>query len=79
MVAVAVAVPLLHSGRDRGDVRRAGVVEPDGVALTGIARLIDEGVIRVRIAGTFALSDAAAAHRELEKGSTFGKIVLTAR
>ena len=53
------------------------LVEPVGVALTGLARLIDEDVLTVRIAGTFPLEDAAAAHRELEKGSTFGKLVLT--
>jgi NADPH:quinone reductase-like Zn-dependent oxidoreductase len=53
------------------------LVEPDGVALTGIARLIDEDTLTVRVAGTFPLEDAAAAHRELEKGSTFGKFVLT--
>ena len=53
------------------------LVEPDGVALTGLARLLAEDVLTVRIAGTFALEDAAAAHRELEKGSTFGKLVLT--
>ncbi|MFC5137078.1 NADP-dependent oxidoreductase [Actinomycetospora rhizophila] len=53
------------------------LVEPDGVALTGIARLIAEGTLTVRVAGTYALEDAASAHRELEKGSTFGKLVLT--
>ncbi len=53
------------------------LVEPDGVALTGLARLLAEDVLTVRIAGTFALEDAAVAHRELEKGSTFGKLVLT--
>ncbi|WP_337993820.1 NADP-dependent oxidoreductase [Actinomycetospora straminea] len=53
------------------------LVEPDGVALTGIARLIAEDVLTVRIAGTFPLEEAAAAHRELEKGSTAGKLVLT--
>ena len=53
------------------------LVEPDGVALTGIARLLAEDALTVCVAGTFALEDVAAAHRELEKGSTLGKIVLT--
>ncbi|TDQ61243.1 NADPH:quinone reductase-like Zn-dependent oxidoreductase [Actinomycetospora succinea] len=53
------------------------LVEPDGIALTGIARLLAEGALSVRVAGTFPLEEAASAHRELEKGSTFGKLVLT--
>lgn len=53
------------------------LVEPDGVALTGIARLMEEGNLHVRIAGQYALDDVVDAHRALDTGSTFGKLVLT--
>jgi NADPH:quinone reductase-like Zn-dependent oxidoreductase len=79
LVCVPSGVPegLTEQARAEGKRVTDFLVEPDGVALTGIARLIDEDVLTVRIAGTYPLEDAAAAHRELEKGSTFGKLVLT--
>lgn len=51
-------------------------VVPDGSALATIARLLDSGAVRVFVDRVFDLEDAAAAHRELEKGHTRGKIVL---
>jgi len=79
LVCVPSGVPEGLTERAHAEGKRVTdfLVEPDGVALTGIARLIDEDVLTVRIAGTFPLEDAAAAHHELEKGSTFGKLVLT--
>ncbi|MDD7919934.1 NADP-dependent oxidoreductase [Actinomycetospora callitridis] len=79
LVCVPSGVPEGLTARAHAEGKRVTdfLVEPDGVALTGIARLIDEDVLTVRIAGTFRLEDAAAAHHELEKGSTFGKLVLT--
>ncbi|BCJ32860.1 NADPH:quinone reductase [Actinocatenispora thailandica] len=59
-------------------VRAATVlVEPDGAALTQLSRLVDEGRLRVRVAATFPLAEAASAHRLGEQGRTLGKIVLT--
>lgn len=79
LVCVPSGVPegLTEQAQAEGKRVTDFLVEPDGVALTGIARLIAEGTLTVRIAGTYALEDAASAHRELEKGSTFGKLVLT--
>ena len=37
---------------------------------------ITEGALNVRVGGTFALSDAAEAHRELEGRRTTGKVLL---
>ena len=51
-------------------------VVPDGGALATIGRLLDSGAVRVFIDRVFDLDDAAAAHSELEKAHTRGKIVL---
>lgn len=51
-------------------------VVPDGVALATIGRLLDSGAVRVYVDKVFDLRDAAAAHAELERGHTRGKIVL---
>jgi len=41
-----------------------------------LARLAEEGKLRVVVAATYALAEAAAAHRALATGHTHGKIVL---
>ena len=41
-----------------------------------LVRLVEEGAIEIRVASTYPLADAAAAHRELASGHTHGKIVL---
>lgn len=51
-------------------------VIPDGSVLATIARLLDSGAIQVYIDRVFELSDAAEAHRELERGHARGKLVL---
>jgi NADPH:quinone reductase-like Zn-dependent oxidoreductase len=51
-------------------------VTPDGSALATIGRLLDSGAVQVYIDRVFDLNDAAAAHAELERGHTRGKIVL---
>jgi NADPH:quinone reductase-like Zn-dependent oxidoreductase len=53
------------------------LVEPDGVALTTIAGLIDAGEVTVEVEETFPLERAGAAHARVEAGRTRGKIVLT--
>jgi NADPH:quinone reductase len=41
-----------------------------------LARLVDEGKLRVVVAATYPLAEAAAAHRALAAGHTHGKIIL---
>lgn len=52
-------------------------VTPDGGVLSTLARLLDSGAIQVYIDRVIALADAAEAHREIERGHTRGKVVLT--
>ena len=52
-------------------------VIPDGGVLATIGRLLESGAIQVYIDRVFPLAEAAQAHRELEKGHTRGKIVLS--
>lgn len=51
-------------------------VTPDGTTLATIARLLESRAIAVFLGGVYDLADAAAAHRELERGHARGKIVL---
>lgn len=51
-------------------------VAPDGASLAVIARLLESGDVRVHVDRVFDLADAAAAHEQLERGHTRGKIVL---
>jgi NADPH:quinone reductase-like Zn-dependent oxidoreductase len=58
--------------------RFAGIaVEPDHVGLEALTELVEAGKLRVHVDQTFALEDAAKAHRVLESGRVQGKIVLT--
>ncbi|RKS93247.1 NADPH:quinone reductase-like Zn-dependent oxidoreductase [Microbacterium sp. AG790] len=52
-------------------------VVPDGSVLATLARLLDSGAIRVFVDRVYDLGDAEAAHREIERGHTRGKIVLS--
>jgi NADPH:quinone reductase-like Zn-dependent oxidoreductase len=51
-------------------------VSPSASTLEVITRLIEAGDVRVHVDEVFPLSDAAEAHRALERGHTRGKIVL---
>ncbi|MFE6405339.1 NADP-dependent oxidoreductase [Streptomyces sp. NPDC057837] len=57
---------------------RTGAVEvsADGARLAELVRLVDEGVLATRVAGTFALDDAAKAHALLDGGGVRGRLVL---
>ncbi len=63
--------------------RAAGVrvldmlVEPDHHGLEQLTDLVESGQLRVEIAATFPLADAAKAHEVGEAGRTRGKLVLT--
>lgn len=52
-------------------------VRPDSADLAELADLAARGVVRVEIARTFPLEEAAEAYRALETGHTRGKIVVT--
>jgi NADPH:quinone reductase-like Zn-dependent oxidoreductase len=53
------------------------LVEPDRAGLKALADLVRRGALRVEIAATFPLGEAATAHELGETGRTQGKIVLT--
>ena len=52
------------------------LVEPDRLALSAIADLVERGELRVQIDSVFPLAEAAAAHRHGETNRATGKIVL---
>ena len=52
-------------------------VHADTEHLVELARLIDDGLVRVPVAGQFALDQVADAHRMIEDGHVHGKVVLT--
>lgn len=52
-------------------------VRPDAAQLGELAQLAAAGDLRVEIASTYPLDEAAAAYAELEEGHTRGKIVVT--
>lgn len=52
-------------------------VRANGAQLAELARLLDEGTLRVAVDSTFALADAAKAHERAARGHIQGKIVLT--
>ncbi|MET9873037.1 NADP-dependent oxidoreductase [Actinacidiphila glaucinigra] len=75
-----IGVPELRAEAERRGVRATGMlVEADHAGMTAVARLIEEGALRVTVAETFPLSEAAKAHASLETGRTTGKLVLTVR
>lgn len=61
--------PMLDSLIDEQD-RQAKILQQ-------CTRLIDRGSLKIDLAKTFPLAEAAAAHQLLEQGSTTGKLVLT--
>lgn len=65
-----------RAARDRGVALRRIVVEPSEAGMARIARWVELGALRARVGRTFALRDAAEAHRAGERGGVGGKIVL---
>ncbi|MDD7943019.1 NADP-dependent oxidoreductase [Microbacterium sp. NE2HP2] len=59
-------------------VRATGYkVIPDGSVLATLGRLLDSGAIQVFVDSVHDLADVAAAHIEVERGHSRGKVVLT--
>lgn len=48
----------------------------DGARLAELVRLVEEGVLTLRVAETYALDEAAKAHARLAEGGVRGRIVL---
>ncbi|CCE07023.1 Alcohol dehydrogenase zinc-binding domain protein [Bradyrhizobium sp. STM 3843] len=73
--------PLGFSGAEEaaklGITVSATQVRSSGAQLAEIARVLDDGTIRVAIDSTFPLADARKAHERAAKGHIQGKIVLT--
>lgn len=66
----------LKSEVEAGGRRFLGItVEPDAAGLEALARLVDEGKLRVHVEQSFPLAEAARAHAALS-GSVTGKLVL---
>ncbi|MGW1782676.1 zinc-binding dehydrogenase [Streptomyces sp. NPDC002143] len=74
--AFAGMIPGAQPASVRG-VRTAAVeVAADGARLAELVRLVDDGVLTLRVAETFALADAAKAHARLAEGGIRGRLVL---
>ncbi|HEX4791542.1 MAG TPA: NADP-dependent oxidoreductase [Actinospica sp.] len=71
-----VSAAAAEAARERGIPTGFTLVEPDRLALTAIADLVERGALRVRIDSVFPLAEAAEAHRRGETNSASGKIVL---
>lgn len=50
-----------------------------GAILTGLAQLIDAGLLQVHLSSEWTLETLAAAHHEIEKGHTIGKMAVRVR
>ncbi|HZC32238.1 MAG TPA: zinc-binding dehydrogenase [Candidatus Bathyarchaeia archaeon] len=64
----------LPEGRDLG--ARFFIAEPERSHLIELARLVDEGRLRVEVAETFSLEDAAAAYEYGRTARRRGKVVI---
>jgi NADPH:quinone reductase-like Zn-dependent oxidoreductase len=75
LVTIAGAPPE-QAAAERGVRAELLMMSPSSEQLTRIAQLVESGALRVEIARTFPLAEAAAAHALSESGHTRGKIVL---
>ena len=72
-----VAAPIVDKGAEYGVIVTRSAISDRQPVLSEVARLAEVGVFRPRVAGVFALADAAQAHAALESGSvTRGRLVL---
>jgi NADPH:quinone reductase-like Zn-dependent oxidoreductase len=60
----------------RGVRIEAVQVSPDGARLAELVRLVDEGVLTLLVAETYALEEAAKAHARLAEGGLRGRLVI---
>ena len=62
----------------RGVRAQRTIVTESGADLTALVDMVAAGAVRVDVAATFPLRDAAEAHRASQSGHVRGKLVLTA-
>lgn len=78
VTAVAEEDAVLIAKFEAAGMRFSGIaVDPDPVALRGLADLVDRGELRVHVQETFPFDRIADAHRLIERGHLRGKVVLT--
>lgn len=73
----AVAVLLPAPDPRRGITPEPVFVEPNASKQDELVRLVDNGELTLRVAGTYPLADAAGAHRRLAQGGLRARLVLT--
>jgi NADPH:quinone reductase-like Zn-dependent oxidoreductase len=74
---VIAGAPPEEQAAERGVRAELLIMSPSAEQLAKIAELVAAGDVRVEIAGTFSLSQVAAAHELSEAGHTRGKLILT--
>ncbi|MFF0729426.1 NADP-dependent oxidoreductase [Streptomyces sp. NPDC004134] len=74
--AFAAVIPDTAPPPVRGIRTAALDVRADGKRLAELARLVDDGVLTLRVAGTYDLADAPKAHARLAEGGIRGRLVL---
>ncbi|MEO3851643.1 NADP-dependent oxidoreductase [Streptomyces sp. B8F3] len=74
--AFAAVIPNTAPAPVRGIRTAALDVRADGPRLAELARLVDDGVLTPRVAGTYDLADAPKAHARLTEGGIRGRLVL---
>ncbi|GAB3744314.1 NADP-dependent oxidoreductase [Amycolatopsis oliviviridis] len=78
VTAVAEEDTALVAEYEAAGMRFSGIaVDPDPVALRGLADLVDQGRLRVHVQETFPFERVADAHRLLDAGHLQGKLALT--
>ena len=70
------AQKLKEAGADKNLQVEGFIAKPNAEDLAEVLQQIAAGKLRLQIQATYPLSDTAEAHQELEKGDSFGKIVL---
>ncbi|GAB3808667.1 NADP-dependent oxidoreductase [Micromonospora zhanjiangensis] len=70
------ASPPLRPEPVRGIRTLALAVEPDGIRLGELVKLVGSGDIPLRVAGVYPFADAAAAHERLAQGGVRGGVVI---
>jgi NADPH:quinone reductase-like Zn-dependent oxidoreductase len=69
-------IPQAHPASVRGVRTTSVAVSADGARLADLVRLVDEGVLTLRVAETYPLEEAAKAHARLAEGGVRGRLVL---
>jgi NADPH2:quinone reductase len=79
LASVAALTGDFEAAIDKNLTIHGVLVRPDAARLTALAALIDAGTLRPVVAREYRLEQVAAAHRELERRHSSGKLVLAIR